>query len=162
MQHPFHQVGQTWANLFRNSSRWRHKEQKFKISMPTAWKSMGIWILWYFSREVVSDFFFLYHNLLEFQNKTWSSLGQLNGWCGAPPTFLAPLDFWVLGFKDAHSSKLGGHELHLPSQSQAPNAMKWTIPAFIYWCYTEVRAPVICNGLSYSLEIKNMRPLKWR
>ncbi len=28
--------------LFRNSSRWRHKRQKFKISTPTAWKSMGI------------------------------------------------------------------------------------------------------------------------
>ncbi len=49
------------------------------------------------SRKVASDFLFLHHHLLEFHNKAWSSLDQLNGGCVAHPTFtLVPLGFEYL------------------------------------------------------------------
>ncbi len=44
-----------------------------------------------------------YQHLLEFQNEAWSSLGQLNGGCGAPPTFpLALFDFEYLSLPQVY------------------------------------------------------------
>ncbi len=64
----------------------------------------NIWILRYLSREVVLDFLFLCHHLLEFQNKVWSSFDQLKGGCGAPPTFpLVPLDFEYLALLQVYT-----------------------------------------------------------
>ncbi len=64
----------------------------------------NLWILRYFSREVASDFLFLCRHLLEFQNEAWSSLDQLKGGCGAPPTFpLAPLDFEYLALPQVYT-----------------------------------------------------------
>ncbi len=68
---------------------------------PLSWSKLGQASFWISKKWL---HLFLCRHLLEFQNEAWSSLDQLNGRCGAPPTFsLAPLDFEYLALLQVYT-----------------------------------------------------------